>query len=543
MRRTTRAAVEGDSITRAHRARRRCAAAGTLAAVALVLAACGGGGGGATVGQSPVGQADGAGGTSADAPVDTSRTSLRMSLAQEPPDWDFVNNAATAIRTVVSLNVVEPLLEQTADGELEPLLASDYEVSEDKRTYEFTLREASFQDGAPMTAADVVYSMKLNSESPLGPTSQPYRQVEDIEAVDDDTVRVRLKRPSNGFLAGMATDSGMIIKKGTAKSLKQKPMGTGPFIFDAWRQGVSVTLKRFDGYWGEAPPLSDITIQYVTDETSALNQLRAGQLDLVGYLIGSGRDQVQTFQSDPRYTVPVVTTPEKVYVALNGKDPAFDDHRVREAIARSVDPQAVIDGAYGGIGTPVCVLASPGEPGYTKECPYGYDPERAKELLAEAGASDLTVPLKYIKTAAFPAMSDVVVSALDGVGITANPVVRDLPTYFEEVLNSTPSQYQMTILAGPQRIEAWRCPGWFLDTCDKQVDRLLDRADAATSPEEYQSLSTQALLRFTEDAYMIPLATVDVPSVGVAGLAGFASTSVPTSSYDLRRVHWTQGSS
>lgn len=543
MRRETRAGAGSEPTKRAHRRPGRLAALlASLVAVALLLAACGGGGSD-TGGQAPAAANPSAAGDGSDAPVDTSKTSLRMSLAQEPPDWDFVKNAATAIRTVVSLNVVEPLLEQTEDGELQPLLASDYEVSPDKKTYEFTLREADFQDGTPMTAVDVVYSMELNRDSPLGPTAQPYKKVESIEAVDDDTVRVTLKQPSNGFLAGMAADSGLVVKKGTAKDLKTKPMGTGPFSFDAWRQGVSVVLKRFDGYWGDKPALQDVTIQYVTDETSALNQLRAGQLDLVGYLIGSGRDQVQAFQSDARYTVAVVTTPEKVYVALNGKADAFKDHRVREAIARSIDPQAVIDGAYGGIGTPVCVLASPGEPGYTKECPYPYDPERSKELLAEAGVDGLETPLKYIKTAAFPAMSDVVVSALDGVGINAKPVVRDLPTYFEEVLNSSPSQYETTILAGPQRIDAWRCPGWFLDTCDKEVDKLLDQADAAANEEEYQSLSTQALLRFTEDAYMIPLATVDVPSVGKAGLAGFPKSSVPTSAYDLRGIHWTQGAS
>jgi peptide/nickel transport system substrate-binding protein len=500
---------------------------------AMALAACGGGSGGGGASATPSGGAGGTG--NADAPVDTSKTTLRLGLGQEPPTWDFIKTPdTTAIFQVVALNVVESLLEQTEAGKLVPLLASKYEVSKDRRQYDFTIRDATFHDGSPLTADDVVYSLEQAQHRPQ--PSFAYKQVTSIKAVDSHTVRVTLKRPSQSFLGGMATPAGLIIKKGSAGTLAQGPIGTGPFVFTSYRHGVGLTLQRFDKYWGQKPVLKTVVIRYIKDANSMVNQFKAGQLDM--FEPPPGSPQIAALKADSRYRVLNVRAAEKVYLALNGKDPAFKDPRVREAIARTIDRKEMIDTTLGGAGTPICVIAIPGEAGYTKDCPYPEDPARAKQLLQDAGVKNLTLHLTHVTEWGADA-PNLIRSFLQPVGVDLKFVGVDWPTYVKKVLGDPPS-YQMTFLSGPEEIDAWRCPGWFLVTCDHHVDQLLDEADAAPTREQYESLRTQALLAFAKDAYLIPYQAWEKPNVRDAAIAGVSPTVVPMSEMDLRHVHWTK---
>ena len=511
---------------RAGVARLLCAA-GVLAAISLT--ACGGGSG--AEGSPATGAANAA---NADAPVDTTKTTLRLGIANAPTTWDFIKSDETAIVQVLGLNVVESLLEQTDDGELVPLLASKYEVSDDRRQYDFTIREATFHDGSPLTAEDVVYSLEQQQERPTPPLA--FKQVKAIEAVDGHAVRVTLKRPSQSFLGGLATPAGLIIKKGTAETLATHPMGTGPFVFESYRSGVGLTLRRYDEYWGDKPVLETVDIRYIADENARLNQLKTGQLDMVAG--SNGTPQILALESDPRFKVQEMTSGSKAYVALNGSDPAFKDQRVREAIARTIDRQALIDTTMAGAAGQICVIAVPGESGFTDECPYEHDPERAKQLLDEAGVTDLTLDYKHVREWGTD-NPDIIRDGLKSVGVNVEYVPTDLAKYFGEVLTNDPT-YQMTFLAGPQGIDSWRCPGWFLTTCDRHVDALLDKADAAPTREEYDTLRTQALLELTKDAYLIPYADMHLLAPMDKAVAGVRPTVVPMSEFDLRPVHWTK---
>jgi peptide/nickel transport system substrate-binding protein len=335
----------------------------------------------------------------------------------------------------------------------------------------------------------------------------------------------------------MATGAGLIIKKGSADTLKKGAIGTGPFMFTGYRQGVGLTLRRYDNYWGKKPALKTVEIHYITDVSSLFSQFKAGQLDMIQP--PPGQPQTDTVKTDPRFKVVNVKAASKTYLALNGKVPAFQDQRVRQAIAMTVDRQALIDTTLNGDGTPICVIAGPGEPGFTKDCPYPHDPARAKALLAETGAKDLTVDFKMVREWGNDT-PDLVRSFLQPIGVNVKYVQRDWPKYSEEVL--TNPDFQMTYLAGPQQIDAWRCPkGWFLETCDPKVDRLLDQADASSSQKEYADLRKQALLLFAKDAWLIPY---DVWSQTLAmkkAIAGFSPTTIPMDQLDVRNIHWTKG--
>lgn len=511
--------TSGHRVRRVRRVRRPARAQLLGAGLVLVLAASGCG--------------DGSTGT---AGGETS-TTLVVAFPQEPADWNYVQSSATAIKSLVMHNLVEPLVEKQEDGQLEPLLAESYEASEDGLGYTFTIREATFHDGSDLSADDVVYSLDYAKESPNGDVATPFEAVETIEKVDDRTVQVTLSRPSQQFIQGMSGISGVIIPEGSADALGTGPVGTGPYQFGEWRNGVDVTLTRFDGYWGDLPYFEDVQWRFIGDEVASLNALLAGDVDLVSNLIGDGLDRVASVDGTEGFVAATTAGSELMYLSLNATDPVFDDERVRQAVARAIDRQAIIDGAVAGLGQPNCVFVNPPTEDWNSDhCPYPYDPAAAQDLLAEAGAEDLQIEFKFLNSGYFQPAMEIVTAQLGEAGITAETTPRDLATYLDEVLGDQPS-YQFTNLSGPQRIDSWTCPGWFTQDCVEQVDDLLADADQALERQEWADLRRQAVEAHADRAYLIPIANLDEVSAMRDDLTGFKPYR-SASELDLRPLGW-----
>ena len=466
-------------------------------------------------------------------------TSLTVAFPQEPANWDYVKSPATAIKALLMHNVVEPLVEKKQDGSLKPLLAESFEVSDDGLEYEFTIRKATFHDGSDLSADDVVYSLKHTSKSPNGDVSAPFQAVETIEKTDDRTVRVTLSRPSQLFAQGMSGISGVIIPEGTGGKLAKGPVGTGPYVFGKWRNGIDVTLSRFDDYWGKKPFFNKVRWRYFKDETASLNALLAGDVDLVSNIIGDGLNRLDSVDKQEGFAKATTAGSEMMYLSLNAKDKIFADKRVRQAIAHAIDRQAIIDGAIAGLGKPNCTFVNPPtEPWNSDYCPYPYDPDRARQLLADAGAKDLRVTFKYLKSGYFEPAKEVIAAQLGKVGIEVDTASRDLATYLDEVLGSTPD-YQFTNLSGPQQIDSWKCPGWFTGDCVKQADELLASADKALDRKDWADMRRKAVELHADRAYLIPIGNLDEVSALHDDLAGFKPYR-SASELDLRSLHWKE---
>jgi peptide/nickel transport system substrate-binding protein len=496
-------------------------------ALALILTACGGGNGDDSASGTP-------GGTS-DRPQSTT---LRVAHPQEPPNWDYVQGAATAIRALLVHNVVEPLIEKMEDGSFQPLLAESFEVSDDGLVYVFRLREALFHDGTPMTSADVVASLELNRSSPNGGMSVPFAAVESIVATDERTVTVTLNQSSQRFLDGMAGNAGLIIPAGHEADLAQSPIGTGPYKFDNWRPGIDVTLTRFEDYWGELPFFEVIDYRFIADETASLNALLAGDIDIVGSILGEGIDRFAAIDATPGFVGATTAGFELTYLSLNAEDPLFDDERIRQAIAHAIDRQPILDGAFAGLAQATCVFANPPNvPWNSDYCPYPYDPDRARQLLAEAGVPDLTIEFKFLTIAEFPPIMEVVTAQLQAVGINVQTTGLELATYIEDILGSESPRYQFTSLSGPQEIDAWVCPGWFTRDCIPEFDALLIEADGAVDLTEWANLRRRAIELHADRAYLIPVGNKDEVSVlrdDLLGLKPYRNAS----ELDFRAMRW-----
>jgi peptide/nickel transport system substrate-binding protein len=504
-----------------------------LTLMALVIAACGGGDGG-------TGDGDGTTTTGASGNGDSRPAELITTHPQEPPNWDYWQTGATALTAPTYMNVIQSLLERQEDGSVEPLLAESWDTSDDGLEYTFHLREATFHDGTELDAADVVYSLLLNAESPNGNMSNALSVLESVEAVDDRTVLVRLAQPSQGFLQAVGMNSGIIVPEGFRENYQPESqmIGTGPYVFGEYRPDVDLVLERFDDYWGELPFFEKVTWRFIPDETAALNALEAGDVDMVGAVLGEGVDRIESLGSRDGFQVLLPAPNEQAYFYFNSEVEAFQDERVRQAIAHGIDRNAHLLAAVSGYGETNCVHAVPfSEPYRTDYCPYDYDPDRARELLAEAGYADgLEIEYKYLTIAEFPPMMEVFVDQMSTIGVTVTQIGIDLATWLEEV--NTEARYEVsTITSGATLVHCrggCRAPGFV----DEEFESLMDQADVASTFEEWVDLRTRATNRLTDLAWTVPLWNKSTPTVARADLIGFKEYRTHLE-MDLRNLRWS----
>ena len=212
------------------------AAGALLVAGALVLTACTGG---------------------SDEPAPTSSAaadpdaSVVIRLVLEPGNLDIRQTAGAALDQILIDNVYQGLVARTADQEIVPSLASDYEVSEDGLTYTFELREGvTFHDGQELTPDDVVWSLETRRDTPEWRDSSRLTNVESITA-DGQTITLTLSEPDSTLLWNLTGRAGIVLKEGDEVDYQTEANGTGPFVLDDWLQGDSITFVRNETYWGE----------------------------------------------------------------------------------------------------------------------------------------------------------------------------------------------------------------------------------------------------------------------------------------------------
>lgn len=532
-------------------------AAALLLSVALIAAACGGddddddAGGDTpstaaeqTAAPAPEGTEPATDDEGSSAPPGDGPTSLTLTLPQEPESWNYWEVGANALRVPTFYNVQETLLENLPDGTIQPMLAEAYEVSEDGLTVTFTIREAKFHDGTDLDSADVVYSMNKNAESPLGKLATAYGNVASVEATDDRTVVVTLENPSASFLEEMGNSAGYIVPEGSHESmdLASEMPGTGPYVFGEYKPDTSLTMTRFEDYWGDKPYFENLTWLFVDDETAALNGLEAGEYDVVTGVLAEGIDRVASFDENPDFQVVFELGGEVSYTFLNVNMPELEDIRVRQAIAHAIDRQPHIDAALAGYGDPTCLMAVPYSVPYNSDyCPYPYDVEAAKALLAEAGVENLEIDFPFVTVAYHPAVMEILVAQLAEVGITATTRGEDLTTWLDRTW--TQGNYEMSQITDSAPISQFGCEGGreplgkSSQLCIPEFEDLLAASDKYTDRDEYLAAMAELTNTFSDLAWVIPMFAPKTPQVARADLTGIQEVRI-NNSFDVRHLAW-----
>ncbi len=460
-------------------------------------------------------------------------------LAQTPPGVLIVGQiaepksldpaAVTAVNDFrILVNVYEGLV-RYAPGtlEVEPGLAESWEISEDGTEYTFTLREGvTFHDGTPLNAEAVKFNFDrmLNEDHPYHntgpfPLAFFFGAVEETEAVDDRTVKFKLNAPYAPFLSNLAYPTGLIVSPAAVKAhgadFGRNPAGTGPFKFAEWRSNEAVVIEKNADYWGDPAGTDAVVFRPITDANTRVAEMLAGGIDMMVEVPPTSLSQ---FQSDG-FSVAEQAGPHVWFLILNAKEGPFADKRVRQAANYAINKEAIVNDVLEGTAE---VAAGPTPPAFAWAYnadldPYPYDPEKAKALIAEAGAEG--AELTFYVTEGGSGMLDpvpmgtAIQADLKAVGFDVKIETYEWNTFLGEVNPGLEGKADMAEMAwmtnDPDtlpflalRTEAWPDKGGFNSGyySNPKVDELLEAARVATDQAERARLYQQMQVIVQEDA-------------------------------------------
>ena len=456
----------------------RLAAVGGLAVTALALAGCAGGGG---TDASP------------SAAPNTDAT-LTVGLVLEPKSLDIRTVSGAPLEQVLMGNVYQGLVARTPSGEIDNALASDYKISDDNLTYTFTLREGiTFQKGGELTPSDVVSSLAYARDTPGVVEGQTLAGATTIVA-DGNDISITLVEPDANFLWNLTGRAGLIFDEGDTTELANAANGTGPFTLGTWIQGDSISLDRYDGYWGDQAKVAEVVLKYIPDFTAGVNAMLGGSLDVLTAVDANLSSQLDGTDG---ITLTKGATTDKGTLALNNERAPLNDPRVREALRLAVDHEAIIT-AIGG-GNTLYGPIPPTDPGYEDlSSLVPFDPAKAKKLLKEAGQEDLsltlTIPNFYGTT-----VSTVLVSMYNDVGVTLKVNAVEFNTWLEDVYTNHDYDLSFVLHVEARDFGNWANPEYYFNYDNEEVQSLYAKAMASVDPKEVDTLLAKAARIVSED--------------------------------------------
>jgi peptide/nickel transport system substrate-binding protein len=445
--------------------------------------------------------------TAAAAAQASTKPKIIVGLVQEPTALDPTADATASIATTLLDNLYQGLVRLDGSGKILPSLARSWDVSPDGTLITFKLATGvKWHDGSPFTAQDVKFSYERAASAetkPPNPHRDYWAPMSKVEVVDDSTVRVTLSTYSDNWLFHMAAGSAAIVSSKTAENNKTNPIGTGPFKFNNWNRGASLTLTRNEEYWGTRAPLKDIEFRFIGDAEAMNNALKAGDIDALGQV--GGPEQIKQFEQDRNFAVLKGAAAGKMQVSINETSGPLADKRVRQALYAAIDRKAWIDGVVAGYGEPIGSHATPndGEPYYADMTSVNtFDVAKAKRLLAEAGVSNLTLRLAQIS--AFPYAvrgTDILLSQFEAIGVSLDVQPMEFPRWLQEVFLNK-QDYDLTIILHVEErdIGNYGNPKYYWHYDNPEVAGWLKEADAQPDATKRKELYTRIQKQLADDA-------------------------------------------
>ena len=462
------------------------------------------------------------------------------SLAQTPPNVLVVGqiaepksldpSAVTAVNDFRILVNVYDGLTRYKDGtlEVEPALAESWTISDDGTVYTFKLREGvTFHDGSPFNAEAVKFHFErmLNEDHPYHdtgpfPLSFFFSSVDTITAVDDMTVEFKLKEPYAPFLSNLAYPTGLIVSPAAVKEygadFGRHPSGTGAYKFAEWEANSRVVVEKNPDYWDGAPDLEAIIYRPITDANTRIAEMLSGGLDI---MVEVPPDSLAQFRTDDNFTVYEQAGPHVWFLILNAKEGPFANKEIRQAANYAINKKALVENILQGTAE---VAAGPTPPAFAWAYndslqPYPYDPEKAKQMLADAGYDGS--PVTFYVTEGGSGMLDPIAMGtaiqadLEAVGMDVNIETYEWNTFLGKVNPGLEGKADMAEMAwmtnDPDtlpflalRTEAFPDKGGFNSGyySNPKVDELLEEARRATDQGKRAELYKQMQEIVQEDA-------------------------------------------
>lgn len=438
-------------------------------------------------------------------------------------------------------NVMQPLVR--VDGEdIVPVLATEWEWTE-PTSLKISLRDdVTFSDGQAFTADDVVGSLDryIAQEQALAAS---FAVIKDYEAVDDHTVVINTNAPT-GTLVGILS---MVYigqaEHSTDDAWWAQPIGTGAFVIDDYVADDHVTLVRNEDYWGDKAILNTLTFKIIPDINAKMTGLSNNEIQVVNDV---PFDQIETVEGMQDVELTQVDSLNYWFLWFENEHTPLDDVRVRTAMWEALDIPTILTSLYGDTVSPMDSFC----PSTAFGCPPAgdmptYDPEHAKELLAEAGYADgfSTDIIFSTATSDTNNLVQAMISAWDEVGITVKPRGLDAASWLTEF---TALNWDMDVQAN-QTITGdadytlnrlYSCEAKRLGYCNEDLDKLMTKAQQSTDQDERADLYQQVVDTMAKDVPAIPLFQVKANVAAQSNVQGL--TVPPTEFIDFSTVYLTQ---
>jgi len=445
---------------------------------------------------------------------DPGRVTIAVTTEPSTLDPQAVNDRSSR---VVTANLFESLLGRDASTALVPVLATGYEAFDDD-TWRFTVREGvTFHDGQALDAQAVADALNRMLDPDYSTQRDSYiRGMVNVEAVDDVTVDVH----TDGVNATLPLQIAQlpIFAPGTADTVGENPVGTGPYMFESWERGQQITAVRNPNYWGDAPSIDAFTVRFIPDKQTSLAALQAGEVDLVLDILPEQVPLVPQALSVP--------ATEYSYIALNALRPDLAPPEIRVAMNLAVDKELIAETLYEGYAKPNDAQhLSPGMLGYNADIgPFPYDPDQAREIMASHGWNEdnplyleIYAPIgRYLRGVE---TTQAVATMLNDVGFNTEVRLAEWTRFRagSRIRGEEPGAYDARYgwnsnewFDGARTRNFLVCGGSSSKLCDEYVTEQFEMAGSTTDQELRNVLYQRAWARLHENPHAIYLLQQDL---------------------------------
>lgn len=429
----------------------------------------------------------------------------------------------------IQVNMYETLLNQTEEGELEPLLATDWEAVEED-LWEFTLREGvTFHDGSDFNAEAVKANFDRVLDEEVGsPRAFLYGAVEEVIVVDDYTIQFKTEFPFAPLPAHIAHSGGGIMSKEAIDAdyeamadggqpgdyINENPSGTGFFKFESWTPGDNIVLTKNEDYWGDEAKVDSVTFRVVPEDLTRIGELETGSADIIFPVSPSDKSRVEMTDGVSLYEQDSLSL---AYIGFNMESEPFDDVRVRQAVSMAINKDDIITGVMEGTATEAVGPIGEQVFGFSDQVEgLPYDPDEARELLAEAGYEDgFSTTIWTNDSRERMDIAELVQDQLSDIGVDVEIEVLEWGAYLEEtaqgnhdmfilgwVTVTADADYGMYALFHSSQAGA---PGNRSFMANDELDAVLDEARREADPDARAALYEDAMEILVEEAPMLYL--------------------------------------
>lgn len=431
-----------------------------------------------------------------------------LSIAMDADvDTLHATNYSTGVEQDILNQIYDTLMYFNPDGKHEPeaRIAESYEISEDGLDYTFHLRDdVKFHDGTPVTAEDVVFSLELYKASEY--QGSQIAMMTSAEAVDDTTVVCHLETPYAPFLQGVLTP--YICEKAYYEQdqdlFATEPVGTGAYKFVSRSTGSNVTLEANEEYYRGAPEIKNLTFEVIPDAATKAIALQTGEINFAEV----DSSVLPQLEANPAIKIAEVETSGFAYVSMNLEREPFNNEKIRQAINYAVNRENLVAVCYDGeaeVNSNICAKA---RSGYSENQPqYTYDPDKAKELLAEAGIETSYDLGEILVAEKYSNLATVIQNDLKAVGLEMTISVKEFNSYISDL---TSGNYGITVLNmtldGDTQSLEMAFTSDYIGTAnnarysDEKMDELFDQARTETDPDKRLEIFDEIFTKAQDEA-------------------------------------------